>query len=218
MNRTHVLDISNYEPIDSPGNATDNQRLVEIVLVTRNPGPPVELRNSSGRLWDYIKLCSGSLFPTQHRYVTGISQLRHHQQEVGKCPRPFWCRLHLCHRLPVPGKGQPEGMTRSHAHHPLAVDLILISSQWTSIPQDNRWAILNKTGSCLSFEGVPRNGVKMMGIPNLRFFEIIPAEDQEPGYYRYVELTPGDLPLLKIGLQHLLSTVQPVCNPVRCRQ
>ena len=87
------------------------------------------------------------------------------------------------------------------------------------MPKDHCWALLNKTsGGCLNSDGEPRDGAKMIGTPSPMFFVIMLAVDHEPDHYRYVESTPGDLPLLKIGLQHLLAAERPVHHPVRRRQ
>jgi len=92
-----------------------------------------------------------------------------------------------------------------------------MSSQWTLLDDTcngrfgtpggiTRWNILSgTTGNCLNFEGEPRDGVKVIATHSAMVLEIIPVGDHEPDHYRYVESTPGDLPLLKIGLQHLLA-------------
>ena len=69
-----------------------------------------------------------------------------------------------------------------------------------------RWNIFSgTTGDSLNFEGEPRDGVKVIATRYGMLLEIIPVGDHEPDHYRYVESTPGDVPLLKIGLQHLLA-------------
>ena len=80
---------------------------------------------------------------------------------------------------------------------------------WLDRPEFTVWSILQargKTGCCFTIEGEPRDGVKMVRIPSIMYFEIVPVEGHEPDHYRYVESTPSDLPLLKIGLQHFLPT------------
>jgi len=97
------------------------------------------------------------------------------------------------------------------------------SMRMSSMPGNIFWAIFNEaSGDYLNYDGEhddePRDGVKMIGSTSQKFFVVVPAgEDHGPDHFRYVESTPGDLPLLKIKLQHHLARETLVRHPVRRR-